>query len=191
MFFFRHSPKDIVDIATKAKETKHYSYKITPAPSLSIEIFRRKPLNIGYLLARLSQYDVAGMEILTLFDGIKYFKIEFQETLPPEMISEIKQIVEDSFDMKKTIKPKDIHINTEEITVDCEHSLAYANLSIKTANQKGLLAFIMQKFEELNINIASAKIHSNKKTVRDSFLMTKQNNLCDNTQQIIEELTKG
>ena len=82
-------------------------------------------------------------------------------------------------------------IKKEEITIDCEHSLQFANLSIKTSNQKGLLAFIMQKLEDLEINVATAKIHSNKKTVRDSFLMTKQNNLCNNTQKILDELTIG
>ncbi len=190
LFFFRHSPKDIVEIAKKAKETREYSYTITPDPSLTIEIFRRIPLNIGYLLAMLSQFDVAGMEIFTLFDEIKYFKIEFQEAVEKSMIPELEHIVEDSFDMQKKIALKNIQIKPNDITIDCEHSMTYASLSLKTLNQRGLLAFIMQKFEELGINIASAKIHSNKKTVRDTFLMTKQNNLCDNTRQIIEKLTK-
>ena len=189
LFFFRHSPKDIVEIAKKAKETKEYSYTITPQPSLTIEIFRRIPLNIGYLLAMLSQFDVAGMEIFTLFDDIKYFKIEFQEAIEKSMIGELELIIEDSFDMQKSIPLKNIRIKKEEITIDCEHSMMYAHLSLKTTNQRGLLAFIMQKFEELDINIASAKIHSNKKTVRDTFLMTKQNNLCDNTEKIYEALT--
>ena len=191
LFFFRHSPKDIVEIAKKAKETKEYSYTITAEPSLTIEIFRRIPLNIGYLLAMLSQFDVAGMEIFTLFDEIKYFKIEFQESIEPSMIPELEFIIEDSFDMQKSIPLKNIQIKPNEISIDCDHSMTYASLSLKTANQRGLLAFIMQKFEELGINIASAKIHSNKKTVRDTFLMTKQNNLCDNTHQIIEKLTEG
>jgi len=185
----RHSPKEIIEIAQKAKETKEYSYTITPCPSLTIEIFRRIPLNIGYLLAMLSQFDVAGMEVFTLFDEIKYFKIEFQESIEDSMVHELEYIIEDSFDMQKNIPLKNIQIKKEEITIDCEHSMMYANLSLKTANQKGLLAFIMQKFEELGINIATAKIHSNKKTVRDTFLMTKQNNLCNNIEKIYEVLT--
>ncbi len=191
LFFFRHSPKEIVQIAQKAKATKEYTYTITASPSLSVEIIRKKPLNIGYLLAMLSQFDVAGMEIFTLFDDIKYFKIEFQEKIGEDMKNEIAAIVEDSFDMGKKLKLKDVTIKSNEITIDCEHSLMYASLSIKTANQRGLLAFIMQKFEEMEINIASAKIHSNKKTVRDSFLMTKQNNLCNNTDKIVKNLIKG
>ena len=190
LFFFRHTPKDIVKIAKKAKETKEYSFWITTSPSLSVEIIRKKPLNIGYLLAMLSQFDVAGMEIFTLFDDIKYFKIEFQERIEPSMKIQIETIIEESFDMEKSIRLKAIQIKPNEIKIDCDHSLMYASLSIKTQNQRGLLAFIMQKFEKLGINIASAKIHSNKKTVRDTFLMTKQSNLCDNTNKIIEILTK-
>ena len=191
LFFFKHTPKDIVEIAKKAKMTKEFSYTITLHPSLSIEIFRKRPLNIGYLLAMLSQFDVAGMEIFTLFDEIKYFKIDFQEHIEQSMIHEIEYIIEDSFDMEKKIKLQNITILPKEISINCEHSLLYANLTLKTTNQKGLLAYVMQKFEDLEINIATAKIHSNKKTVRDSFLMTKQNNLCDNTQQIYDALTKG
>ncbi len=190
LFFFRHSPKDIVSIAKKAKETKEYTYSITTHPSLVIEIFRKKPINIGYLLAMLSQFDVAGMEIFTLFDDIKYFKIEFQEQIDDTMIPELRHIIEESFDMSKSISLKRIHIKRKDISIECDHSLMYASLSIKTENQRGLLAFIMQKFEELGINIATAKIHSNKKTVRDTFLMTKQHNLCDNTEQIYDYLTK-
>ena len=191
LFFFRHTPKDIVEIAKKAKETKEYSFHIVSKPSLFVEIIRKKPLNIGYLLAMLSQFDVAGMEIFTLFDDTKYFKIEFQESIDEAMEGEIATIVEESFDMEKSVKLKNIEIKPNEIAIDCDHSLMYASLSIKTANQRGLLAFIMQKFEEMEINIASAKIHSNKKTVRDTFLMTKQNNLCDNIAKIISNLTKG
>jgi [protein-PII] uridylyltransferase len=190
LFFFRHTPKDIVEIAIKAKQTKDFSYKIITKPSLSIEIIRRKPLNIGYLLAMLSQFDVAGMEIFTLFDDVKYFKIDFQEAIEENMTKELQYFIEDSFDMSKSVKLKNIIIKKEDITIDCEHSLQFANLTIKTSNQKGLLAFIMQKLEDLEINVATAKIHSNKKTVRDSFLMTKQNNLCDNTKKIYQKLTK-
>jgi [protein-PII] uridylyltransferase len=49
----------------------------------------------------------------------------------------------------------------------------------------------MDCFERLNINIVTAKIHSSKHKARDSFLMEKQNNICDNDEKIFELLTKG
>ena len=77
LFFFKHTPADIINIALKAKDTKEYSYEISTEKSLTIEIYRKIPINIGYLLATLSRLDVGSMEIFTLFDGLKYFKIEF------------------------------------------------------------------------------------------------------------------
>jgi len=49
----------------------------------------------------------------------------------------------------------------------------------------------MQAFDELKINIATAKIHSTKTRVRDHFLIEKQNKMCDNATQLISILTKG
>ena len=49
----------------------------------------------------------------------------------------------------------------------------------------------MHKFEELNINIVTAKIHSSKYKVRDSFLMEKQNKICNNVKKIYELLSNS
>jgi len=190
LFFFKHTPADIIKIAKKAKETKEYDYSIHSNSSLSIEIYRKVPLNVGYLLAKLSRLDVASMEIFTLFDGIKYFKIEFIESVTADELYEIEEIVKNAFDMSKHVKLKKVNIAKKEILLDCEHSLTHAELSINTKNQIGLLAYIMDCFEELGINIVTAKIHSTKHKVRDSFLMEKQNDICNNVEKIYELLTK-
>ena len=88
-------------------------------------------------------------------------------------------------------KSKFVIIKKEEINLDCDHSLIHAELSVNTKNQKGLLSYIMNCFEELNINIVTAKIHSSKYKARDSFLIEKKNNICDNSKNIFELLTKG
>lgn len=190
LFFFKHTPTDIIEIAKKAKETKEYIYSINSDRSLSIEIYRKIPLNIGYLLAMLSHLDVASMEIFTLFDGVKYFKIEFIEHVDENEALRIEDIVNNAFDMNKHIKLKDVTIYKDEISVDCEHSLTHAEVTISTQNQKGLLAYIMECFEELKINIVTAKIHSTKHKVRDSFLIEKQNDICNNVEKIYTLLTK-
>ncbi len=190
LFFFKHTPQDIVKIAKKAKETKKYDYNIYAETSLSIEIYRKVPLNVGYLLATLSHLDVASMEIFTLFDGVKYFKIEFIKNVEGNELIEIEEIVKNAFDMSKTVKLKEVNIDKKEIIIDCEHSLTHAEVSINTKNQIGLLAYIMDCFEQLNINIVTAKIHSTKHKVRDSFLMEKQNDICNNVTKIYELLTK-
>ena len=188
LFFFKHTPSDIIAIAKKAKETKEYSFNIKSNRSLSIEIYRKIPLNITYLLATLGHLNVRSMEIFTLFDDVKYFKIEFLHTVDGNELIEIQNVIDNSFDMNKNIKLQDIKITKEEINIDCEHSLTHAELSIHTANKKGVLAYIMNVFEELNINIITAKIHSSKYKVRDSFLMEKQHNICDNVDKIYKLL---
>ena len=191
LFFFKHTPLDIIKIATKAKETKEYDYSINTSKSLSIEIYRKIPLNIGYLLATLSHLDVASMEIFTLFDDVKYFKIEFIQNVSGNEAIEVEEIVKNAFDMNLHVELKNVTISSKEITVDCEHSLTHAELNVNTSNQRGLLAYIMDCFEQLDINIVTAKIHSTKHKVRDSFLMEKQNNICDNVEKIYTLLTKN
>ncbi len=189
LFFFKHSPQDIINITKIAKETKEYSFRVKNVNSLSIEIYRRIPLNISYLLATLAHLNVASMEIFTLFDGIKYFKIEFIQNVDANVLVEVQDIIDNAFDMDKEVKLKNVNIKREEISIDCEHSLTHAELAIHTANQIGLLAYVMHKFEELNINIITAKIHSSKHKVRDSFLMEKQNDICNNVEKIYELLS--
>jgi [protein-PII] uridylyltransferase len=191
LFFFKHTPLDIVEIAKRAKQTKEYDFNIDAQNSLTIEIYRKVPLNIGYLLATLSRLDVASMEIFTLFDGIKYFKIEFIKTIDGIELLEVENIVKNAFDMTRVVPLKKVDIKEKEIDIDCEHSLNYAEISIHTKNQLGLLAYIMECFEKLEINIVTAKIHSTKHKVRDSFLMEKQNNICHNIDKIYKLLTQG
>jgi len=93
--------------------------------------------------------------------------------------------------MGKEVTLRDVVIKKEEISIDCEHSLTHAEISVYTSNQNGLLSFIMHIFEQLGINIITAKIHSTKNRVKDSFLMEKQNMICNNSDKICEMLTKG
>jgi [protein-PII] uridylyltransferase len=190
LFFFSHTSEDIISIALQAKEIQDYSFNIKHKNFLTIEIFRKIPLNISYLLASLSRLDVGSMEILTLFDDVKYFKIDFVKNINNDEVADVEEIIANSFDMSKEIKNLDITIKKEEISIDCEHSLTHAEISVQTSNQRGLLAYIMSCFEELNINIVTAKIHSSKHRVKDTFLMEKQNDICNNTDKIYRLLTK-
>ena len=190
LFFFKHTPEDIITIAKKAKETQEYQFFIKNEKSLTIEIYRRVPLNIGYLLATLSHLDVGSMEIFTLFDDIKYFKIDFKKNVEGSELIEVKNIIDSAFDMNRVANIKDIRIKKDEVSIDCEHSLTHAEININTKNQIGLLAYMMDAFEKLAINIVTAKIHSTKYKVRDSFLMSKQNKICNNVEKIYELLTK-
>jgi [protein-PII] uridylyltransferase len=188
LFFFKHSPDEIMALSKEAFECQTFTYQLNIDGGLIIHIFRKIPLNLGYLLGKLSYLDVASMDIFTLFDGIKYFKIEFLQRPKEGTMEQIEQIVEDAFDMSKKLDLQKPMIKPSEITLDCEHSIHYAQLNLNTANQRGLLAYFVQLFDEAQINIATAKIHTDKNRARDHFLIEKQNRMCDNARKIIAKL---
>ncbi|HEX5329557.1 DUF294 nucleotidyltransferase-like domain-containing protein [Sulfuricurvum sp.] len=188
LFFFKHTPSEIINISKEAFQCQTFTYQLDIEGGLVIHIFRRIPLNLGYLLGKLSYLDVASMDIFTLFDGIKYFKIEFLQRPLEGTMEQVEIIIEEAFDMTKKLNlPKPI-IKPNEITIDCDHSIHYAQLNLTTTNQRGLLAYFVQLFDEAQINIATAKIHTNKNIARDHFLIEKQNRMCDNAREIIDKL---
>ena len=190
LFFFKHTPQDILEIVKIARETKEYRFTTKSKNTLTIEIYRKIPLNLGYLLSSLSHLSVASMEIFTLFDGIKYFKIDFMQNVDGNELIEVEEKIDAAFDMDRKVHYKNVEIKREEITLDCDHSRTHAEILIHTKNQSGLLGFMMYCFEELGINIVTAKIHSSKYKVRDSFLMDKNANICNNVENIYDMLVK-
>ena len=90
--------------------------------------------------------------------------------------------------MSLHVQSNSVKITKNEIHMNCNHSLTHAQLSVNTSNQRGLLAYVMDCFEQLDINIVTAKIHSTKYKVRDSFLMEKQNDICNNVDKIYKLL---
>ncbi len=191
LFFFKCSIDEILSISHKARECKEYKYYLHEGKTFSIEIFRKIPLNLGYLLGNLNYLNVVSMDIFTLFNDVKYFKLEFAFQPSLDTYDQIRMIIEESFDMSKTITLSTPHILKKQIRLDCEHSKQYAQLNIHTTNQKGLLAYIVQNLEELHINIVTAKIHSTKNKANDNFLIEKEHNMCDNAKIAIDKLTQG
>lgn len=192
LFFFKHTPEEIIQVANEARGVKRFHYSLnTEGDGMSIQIIRRVPLNLTYLLGKFAYLDIASMEVFTLFDDLKFFKIDFLHLPEFDSLEHVEEIVENAFDMEQKLTLEQPRIKPEEITIDCEHSKTYAQMHINTANQRGLIAYIMQAFDELEINIATAKIHSTKTRVRDHFLIEKQNKMCDNAPQLLEILTKG
>ncbi|MEY3090791.1 MAG: hypothetical protein RL113_1107, partial [Pseudomonadota bacterium] len=132
---------------------------------------------------------VVHMDICKLFDDLKYFKIDFHTTVEPEEIGRIKMILHDSFDetKKSTLTPP--IIVKDEIQIDCDHSKHFAVMHLNCKDQKGLLAYLINLFDSLGIDIATAKIHTIKSRVKDLFLIEKNGNFCHNVEMIIDKLT--
>ncbi len=190
LLFLRYSPKRILAITTKAFSTSQYEYFIDNTEYLSIEIIRKDSLNLSLLLSKLSNLDVVNMDICKLFDTLKYFKIDFAQKVDEEEIGFIEQIIHDAFNPTLTKVIPKATIRASEITIDTEHSNSYAIMHIHSKDQKGLLAYIMEMFDQMGIDIVTAKVHTLKKHVRDMFLIEKNGNFCHNVEIIIEKLTR-
>jgi len=147
-------------------------------------------LNLSYLLDKLSNLDVVNMDICKLFNGFKYFKIDFSETITIEEIDFLDDIISNSFSIKSQEKSISASIQKKEVEIDCEHSKTYAIMHLNTKNQKGLLSYIIDMFDIMGIDIVTAKVHTIKNRARDMFLIEKNGNFCHNTDKIIEKLTQ-
>ena len=189
LLFLRYTPERIVAIAKKGFQTKAYEFLISNEKYLTIELIRAKSFNLGYFLGKLTNLDVVNMDICKLFDDLKYFKIDFSVKVDREDILLIEEILHHSFDDSKKSTLHLPVIQKEELEIDCEHSQSYAMMRLHTTNQKGLLAYIINMFDEMGIDIVSAKIHTIKNSVRDIFLIEKNGNFCHNTDKIIDKLT--
>ena len=189
LLFLRYTPKRILAITHKAFDTETYTYSISNESHLTIEIIRKDAFNLGYLLGKLSNLDVVNMDICKLFNELKYFKIDFAETISEEELSFLEEFIDNSFaDIPHTL-PFNPSIQKEEIEIDCDHSKTYAKMYINTKNQKGLLSYIIDLFDDIGIDIVTAKVHTLKNRARDMFLIEKNGNFCHNVDTIIEKLT--
>lgn len=187
-FFLKQKPSAIVQIVKEAEATKedHYSYKITNDSHLSITVIRGKNFNIGYLLGKLSYLDLVQMDIYKLFDGKKYFQIDFNEKVTENDIELICELIDNSFDMSKKVTLKKPTILKGEIDINCEHSKSYALMHVNTKNQHGLMAYFMSVFDEHGIDIAMAKIQTIKNRTRNLLLIEKTVGLCNNGEDILD-----
>ena len=188
LFFIKHKPQEIVELFQKASDLDRYKYTISYTPNLVIEIFKDIPLNLGYLLGKLNFLNIVAMDIFKLYKDIKYFKIEFSQALDQDDTFHIESIIDDAFDMNKKIELARPDIKENEIRLECEHSNTYARLSINTADQSGLLAYVIKSFDDESIDIATAKVHTIKNRARDQFLIEKNENVCHNAKKIIDIL---
>jgi len=187
--FLKFKALDIITFSGEANDTNDYIYKIYNDIHLKIRILRAVPLNLGYLLGKLQFLNISAMGIYKLFDEKKFFEIEFDQRIDDEDIPFIEQIINDSFDMTKTIKLKKPNITQEEISINCEHTTELAQMKIATKDQKGLFSYIAKVFDDLGIEINSAKIQSNRGKANDMLLISKNGNFCINSNEIVKMLT--
>lgn len=190
LLFMKYSPERIVAIAQKAEKLDNYEFVISNNKFLTIEILRKNNLDLTYLLHKLSRLNIVHMDIFKLFSGIKYFKIDFDETIEEGDYRDLHEILTTALTKEQSIKVNKPLIRIEDIYVNCHHSKEHAIMKLTCSNQKGLLSYLIQVFDHFKINITSAKIHTKMNKVNDLFLIEKNGNFCDNTSEFIKELTE-
>jgi [protein-PII] uridylyltransferase len=189
LFFLKHTPEEMIDLARRTVSAEPFGFQATSTPHLTLEVIAKAPLNLGWLLGRLAWLDLSAMDIFKLFDGAKLFRMVFKKPLE-EPLADLKALVEKSFDMAlKLPYPRPV-IAPGEIETDCDHSPTYARLSLTTADQQGLMAFMIDTFDSFQIDIATAKIGTVKGRTHDLFLIEKNGPFCHNREKILEALTK-
>jgi len=189
-FFIKNQPQRIVNIVTKANELQDYDFVISNNKFLTIEILRKSNLDISFLLYKLSRLNIVQMDIYKLFSGIKYFRIDFNETIQEDDYDELEALIIDSINHLHQIEIEKPKILEKNIFIDCNHSREHAILKLNCSDQKALLSYVINLFDKLEIDIRSAKIHTQANRVNDLFLIEKNGNFCHNTNKIIKELTE-
>ncbi len=186
--FLMKKADDIIKLALQAKDVTDLSYEIENDEHLKIKIIRVLPLNLGYLLGKLSFLDISSMNIFKLYDNKKYFEITFSQNIDNIDIPFIKEIITHSFDMSKEFKYKKPLINKNEILIDCNHTEELAQMKIQTKDQKGLFGYIAQVLDQFNIEIQSAKIFTQRGRVNDLLLIEKDGHFCINKTKILNNI---
>ena len=194
LLFMKYSPKKIIDISNIAKSLqgeKKYHFEIKTCDFLTIEVIRKENFDISYLLHKLNRLDIVNMDICKLFSGIKYFKLSFNETIDEHELPLIEELIIKSLTSVHQLPLSAPKIESKNMTIECNHSIEYAMLRLQCANQKGLLSYLIQIFDDLKIDISSAKIHTKSDKVSDLFLIEKNGNFCHNTELLTRKIIKN
>ncbi|OQX73218.1 MAG: hypothetical protein B6D59_06350 [Campylobacteraceae bacterium 4484_4] len=189
LLFFKFYPEEIIAIARWIRELRgEYAYRIQNSDHLQIEIIRKKEIHLGYLLSRLASLNVVNMDIFKFFDEVKYFRINFLENIEEEEIFYLQRYIDEAFSGEVAVRLPPVEIKESEIMIDCEHSRSYAQMQLATRDQRGLLANIITVFDDMGIDIASAKIQTIKKRTRNLFLIEKNGKFCSAKERVISKL---
>lgn len=189
LFFLKYTKNQILDIIERTTQTTEDWFNITHTNGyLSIELVRNVNLNINYLLNKLGYLHLKNMDIFRLYDGKKYFKLEFAKDIMDEEIARVEKVIEKALVIEKLKQLSHIHLHRDEITMNCDHSKNFATMTISCVNQDGLMSYLMGIFDRLGIEIVSAKVYTYRNQVEDLFLIEKNGNFCINQELIVDEL---
>jgi [protein-PII] uridylyltransferase len=190
LLFFKYQIDEINSIALWIESmSSSHEYKVSYDNTLDIEILSNDELNVGYLLGKLSHLDIITMDIFKIEMGLKYFKIGFSQSIDSDDLFTLNETIEKAFDMSSKTKLPSLKLSKKEIDVNCDHSTSYARMKVNCIDQKGLVANIISIFDDMGIDIASAKIQTMRNRARNLFLIEKNGKFCSMENEILKKLT--
>jgi [protein-PII] uridylyltransferase len=129
------------------------------------------------------------MDIFKIEMNLKYFKIGFTESIDEYDLFTLDETIKKAFDMSSKTKLPPLDLSKKEIDINCMHSTSYARMKVNCIDQKGLVANIISTFDDMGIDIASAKIQTMRNRARNLFLIEKNGKFCNMQDVILKKLT--
>lgn len=174
LLFIKYQPSDILRIANLAEDTQNLSVIAQNHQNFSTKIIIKSHPNLALTLSNLAHLDLAYMEIFELFDDKFYIRLEFNKNVKTAELENIRNLIQSSLEESEVASVVRPAISKDELSLDTNHSKDYAKISINARDQRGLMAYVMGVFENLDIKIASARIQTIKNRTRNLFLIEKQ-----------------
>lgn len=185
LMFIKYPPSEIVRIALWANSCSNISINIQNKDSFCVEIITKRGWNITMVLGKLSDLDLAYMEIFELFDNKVFIKLEYNHVASKEQMKNMETMIIGALCDKQKAKTAKPIIYENEISLDKDHSKIYAKININAKDQRGLMAYVLSIFEKFDIKVANVRAQTIKNRTRNLFLIQKDNNLDKNYEAIL------
>lgn len=186
LFIIKNSFETIVSVAQMAKE-QDFKFWFDNEKNFILELISRNDrLDLESILSTLSSLNLVFMSFSTLFDDKVYLKFEYANELSDEQRDKFAILLEKNLHTHKN-KPKKPMIKKDELKLDLGYSKTYAKLNLNTKDEQGLMAFVMNVFNELKLTLSAAKIQTIRQRTRNTFYLEKTPNL--NEESLVKSLT--
>ncbi|ECP6137161.1 nucleotidyltransferase [Campylobacter jejuni] len=187
LFIIKNTFEDIVMISKLAKEND-FKFWFSNETNLSLQIVAPLHFNIAIILSSLTNLNLIFMNFFELFDDKIYLRFEYDNIISDEQKLKLCELLNSNlsgFNLKKIKKPI---IKKDELKLDLNYSKMYAKLGLNTKDQQGLMAYLMNVFNELELVLCAAKIQTIRQRTRNIFIFQKNEKLEHSEQKLVNLL---
>ncbi|EAH7282573.1 nucleotidyltransferase, partial [Campylobacter coli] len=187
LFIIKNTFEDIVEIARFAKEND-FKFWFSNSTNLSLQIVAFKDFKIEIVLTALANLNLVFMNLFELFDDKIYLRFEYDNIITDEQKNKLCELLNSNLSGFSSRKIKKPIIKKDELKLDLNYSKIYAKLSLNTKDQQGLMAYMMNIFNELGLVLSAAKIQTIRQRTRNTFIFQKNENLEKNEEKLLISL---